>query len=177
MPLESLSGTWQANITEPWNTHRRHKITCLATAQHTAVPGSTKAHGTCCLQSASPTHIPVPTEKGEALPLFPLQLRSKEWATYHLQFWMQKAIHGILSCPALLSEFSQAPKPSPVASRSISNQVKASLRKDMCRYLFISYKITLLKNSMKTWSLKLIKITPDGSWLYIRPIKRAAHKD
>lgn len=89
---------------------------------------------------------------------------------------MQKAIYGILSCPALLPEFSQAPKPSPAASRSISNQEEASLRKDMCRYLFISDQFTLLKNSMKMWSLKLIKITPDGSWLYTRLIQPAAHK-
>lgn len=129
----ALSSTRWANITEPWNMHRRHQTMHLVTAQHPAVPGSNQLHqGSSRMLSTACQPFIHPSTYRERRSfafvfLFIFVQRIELLTTYH--FLDAEDYSQDSSCPALLSEFSQAPKPSPVASRSISNQGKASLKK------------------------------------------------
>lgn len=74
----------------------------------------------------------------------------------HTTFWMQKTIHRILPCPALLSEFSQAPKPSPVASRSIY-------------YVSINHHIAVLQTGfLPQRDRRVFKVSCKTSHLFLR---------
>lgn len=84
----ALSSTRWANITEPWNMHRRHQIMHLVTAQHPAVPGSNQLHqgssrmlSTACQPFIHPSTY---RERRSFAFCFPFHLCSKDRVTYHL---------------------------------------------------------------------------------------------